>query len=203
MASEERDRRRHGLWARVRRRLLGRYARLVGGKPKVELPTDIVITALLAMLLLLGGLVGLTLYQQGRIAGQQTSITKAQRDINDNQRRLDRQQRMLGYLERRDRINSYQTAFRFCRRINVDRAVVHYYLGRGFGLRTLQRLEERGGDPILDCDPNVTGNPARYIGPLEQRKFVRRWRDNHLTPVEIGICRIRIGTLKDPRTCIN
>jgi hypothetical protein len=138
MASEEQDRRQHGLWARVRRRFLGRNARVEDGKPRIELPTDIVITALLAMLLLLGGLVGLTLYQQGRISSQQTLITQAQKDIRGNQHRLDRQQRMLGYLERRDRINSYQTAFRFCTRINVDRAVVHYYLGKGFGLRTLK-----------------------------------------------------------------
>jgi hypothetical protein len=63
-------------------------------------PPDIVMAALFAMLLLLGGLVGLTLYQQGRISSQQTSINKAQHDIKSNQHRLDRQQAMLAYLER-------------------------------------------------------------------------------------------------------
>jgi hypothetical protein len=195
------ERRRRGLWSRTRRRIMGVHAR--GDAPRVGLDPDIVMAVLFAMLLLLGGMVGLTLYQQGRISSQQTAISKAQSDIKRNQRRLDRQQAMLAYLEKRDRINAYQTAFRFCSRINVDRAAVHFYLGRAFGIRTLERLEERSGEPVLDCSPNVRGGSARYVGPREQRKFVRRWRQGRLTPAELGICRIRIGTLEDPRKCIN
>jgi hypothetical protein len=210
------ERRRRGFWSRARRMIMGTWAR--GEKPKIDLDPDIVMAALFAMLLLLGGLVGLTLYQQGRISSQQTSINKAQRDVKENQDRLDHQQAMLAYLEKRDRINSYQTAYRFCARINVDRAAVHdlysYELPafsrgqmtsrvRRFIRNYVARLEDRGGLPILDCEPNVSGGPAKYQSPREQRKFVVRWRRYRLTPAELGICRIRIGTLEDPRRCAN
>jgi hypothetical protein len=185
---------------------------------RIGLDPDIVMAALFAMLLLLGGLVALTLYQQGQISEQQDALSDSQVLIGRNQQRLDHQQHMLRYLERRDRINSYQTAYRFCTRINVDRATVHDFWSvellrlssARFDPRVRHlihsyrsRLEDRGGLPILDCEPNVRGGPARYISPREQRRFVRRWRSYQLEPVELGICRIKIGTLKDPRTCVN
>jgi hypothetical protein len=213
------ERRRRGPWSRLRRRVMREHARAEGdARARIDLDPDIVMAALFAMLLLLGGLVGLTLYQQGRISDQQGSINSAQRDIGGSQRRLDRQQRMLAYLERRDRVNSYQTAYRFCTRIDIDRAAVHdlwtYELPRiateaqnrrihRFVLHYRARLEDRGGLPILDCEPNVRGGPAKYESPREQRRFVTRWRKYELTPAEIGICRVRIGTLGDPRQCIN
>jgi hypothetical protein len=210
------ERRRRGFWSRARRRIMGVHAR--GENPRVGLDPDIVMAVLFAMLLLLGGMVGLTLYQQGRITAQQTSINRAQADIKSNQKRLDHQQAMLAYLEKRDRVNSYQTAYRFCTRINVDRAAVHdlysYELptfdrghlsarARRFTRDYIARLEDRGGLPILDCEPNVTGGPAKYQSPREQRRFVVRWRRYKLTMAELGICRIRIGTLEDPRRCAN
>jgi hypothetical protein len=125
---------------------------------------------------------------------------------------------MLRFLERRDRVNSYQTAYRFCTRIDIDRAVTHDFwsyelptISRArfqprvarFIRNYLNRLEDRGGMPILDCEPNVRGGAAKYIGPREQRRFVRRWRRYQLTSAELGICKIPIGTLGDPRKCLN
>jgi hypothetical protein len=115
------ERRRRGAWATFRRKILRANAREDG--PRVDL--DIMIATLFSMLMLLGGLAGLTLYQQGRISSQQHDLTDAQQNIGRAQERLDRQQRSLAYLERRDRIGAYQTAFRFCTRIDVDRAAVH------------------------------------------------------------------------------
>jgi hypothetical protein len=214
------ERRRHGPWSWLRRRFMRAHAR--GGDSddpaRINLDPDIVMAALFAMLLLLGGLVGLTLYQQGRISDQQQAINDAQRHIGQNQERLGHQQRMLTYLEHRDRIGSYQTAYRFCTRIDIDRAAVHDLWS--YELPTLsqakirprvsrflrsytQRLEDRGGLPILDCEPNVRGGAARYQSPREQRRFVRRWRRYQLDAAELGICKIRIGVATNPRQCIN
>jgi hypothetical protein len=208
------ERRRRGAWATFRRKILRANAREDG--PRVDL--DIMIATLFSMLMLLGGLAGLTLYQQGRISSQQHDLTDAQQNIGRAQERLDRQQRSLAYLERRDRIGAYQTAFRFCTRIDVDRAAVHdlwaYELPRlskakiqprvrRFLRGYTQRLEDRGGLPILDCEPNVRGGAAKYQSPREQRQFVRRWRRYRLDAAELGICKIRIAAGNNPRLCLN
>jgi hypothetical protein len=184
------ERRRHGPWSWLRRRFMRAHAR--GGDSddpaRINLDPDIVMAALFAMLLLLGGLVGLTLYQQGRISDQQQAINDAQRHIGQNQERLGHQQRMLTYLEHRDRIGSQAKI-----RPRVSRFLRSY----------TQRLEDRGGLPILDCEPNVRGGAARYQSPREQRRFVRRWRRYQLDAAELGICKIRIGVATNPRQCIN
>jgi hypothetical protein len=166
---------------------------------RINLDPDIVMAALFAMLLLLGGLVGLTLYQQGQISEQQDAL------INDSQVLIGRNQQRLGppaadaALPRASRsdqllpdglplLHAHQRRPRNGARLLVRRAAqalerqvrparasrIHSYRSR---------LEDRGGLPILDCEPNVRGGPARYISPREQRRFVRRWRSYQLEPV--------------------
>jgi hypothetical protein len=200
----------------MRRKIMRAHAR--EGGPKLDLDPDIVMSALFAGILLLGVLLAILLYQQGRISDQQHAINQAFLKIGQNQDRLGSQQNKMVYLERRDRISSYQTAYRFCTRINVDRAVIHDLVGRQiehlsrpgrrklvrrFARDYLARLEEREGLPILDCEPNAIGGPAHYQGPRAQRSFVRRWQRSRLSAAEIGICKIRISTLVSPRVCLN
>jgi hypothetical protein len=201
------ERRRRDFLSKIRRSTLRSVARSSNGEPrKIELDRDIIMATMFIGLLMLGGLVGFALYQQRNVRNQQ-------KDINNNQRHIRQQNRMLSMLEKRDRINSYQTAYRFCSRINVDRAAVHALVTqlrtdqhanqrtRDFAKRYLHKLESEEGMPILDCDPNVKGGAARYWPPKQQKVFVRRWDKNELTNADIGICKIRIGTLKPPRTC--
>jgi hypothetical protein len=205
------DRRRTGAHAWIRRHVLGRRARIDDVKfRKIELDPDIVMAALAITLVLLGIVVGFSLYQQNQ-------IHTAQDDINVNQAKLVVQQKQLARLEERDRINSYQTGFRFCSRINIDRATLHWLTydqivsnatpetrerAVKFARMYRRRLEKKGGMPILDCDPNVTGGPATYMSPRRQREFVHRWATGRLTPAEIGICRIPIGKVTNPRACL-
>lgn len=207
------DRRRHGARAKLRRAFARKHGREEGFDiMRIELDRDIVIVSLICVVALLGILAALTLAQQRSIAGQQKQINRATAHITKNQQKLDDQQKQLIYLERRDRINSYQTAYRFCSRINNDRASTHWFISRLAHAQTGEarkrllkiqhKLEARNGEPILNCDPNVVGNPATYISPAAQRRYVRRWDAGKLTAAETGICRVRIGTLNNPRDCL-
>lgn len=189
-----------------------------GGRNRIGLDPDIFMVILVFGMILLGTLVGLSLYQLRTTLAQQDALANAQNEIRANQASINRQNKMLVRLEKRDRINSYQTAYRFCTRNSVDRAAMHWLLadqlprlarttpGRErlapIALRYLRKLEDVHGLPILDCEPNVRGESAKYLPPAKQRKFVKLWRDNKLTPAQIGICQIRIGTLSDPRACL-
>jgi len=214
----EGDRRRNGVRGKLRRCILRKRGRVDGvDVRKIELDRDIVMATMAIVILFLGLLLAFTLYQQKLLGDAQDDINSSTAKIKNNQINIFKSQVSLARLEKRDRINSYQTAYRFCSRINIDRAAIHWLavnqikalagrkskkrIGR-FAKRYQRRLESRGGMPILDCMPNVTGGPARYLPPSEQRKFVRRWVKHQLTPAEIGICRIRIGTLESPKICL-
>ena len=192
------DRRRHGAWASLRRGALRHSARVnKSEKMRIDLDRDLVMGTLLVLLLLLGCVVGVTLYQQQQIRNNQESI-------QHQQRAQSKQQHELARLEKRDRINSYQTAYRFCSRINNDRAAVHWLIKTGTRpdkKSRMRALEKKSGIPILNCAPNITGDPATYMSPSRQRRFVQRWSSGHLTPAEIGICRVKIGTLDPPGIC--
>lgn len=203
---------------RRRRGPLNRIRRLVsterrGSKRKINIDPDIVMASLFAMILLLGAFVALTLYQQSQISQAQKELDVAQKDINvaqeqirGNQWRIQGQQRNLEHLEQRDRINSYQAAYRFCTREAVNRVVVHWFIGKISDRRRsralLRRLEQKSGLPVLDCEPNVRGEPARYQSPAKQHLFIRRWVKRELSAAELGICRIPIGAITDPRACL-
>jgi hypothetical protein len=77
------------------------------------------------------------------------------------------------------------TAFRQCARINNDRAVAHFFIAKG-DVKIEQRLQKQL--PILDCKPNIIGQPAYPYSPVKQSDFVRRWASNRLTNAERGIC---------------
>lgn len=203
--SDDDDRRRHGLWNRLRRKMVRNRS-----DSDIRVDADIFIVFLLFGLILLGCLVTLTL-------AQQTRLSSAQSQINANQARLRVQQRQLTRLELRDRVNSYQAAYRFCTRESIDRAAIHWFLSRRLlmklpsalrrearkqSISDLHRMERKDGMPVLNCSPNVVGGPATYLPPAAQRRFVQRWRDHKLTPAEIGICKIRIGAVTDPRECL-
>jgi hypothetical protein len=212
------DRRRHNLSNRARRSVAGRRARKDQPVRRVDIDRDIVITAMAVLILLLGVLAGVTLYQQRIILRSQDDINTSQNDINEsqakitaNQVKIRRQQVRLERLERRDRLNAYQTAYRFCQRIDVDRAALHSLVNRSlqvpnperrFILAFKRKIESKKGMPILDCEPNVSGGPAAFWPPPKQRNFVRRWEDGDLTAAEIGICRVRINQVTRPRACL-
>lgn len=205
------ERRRLGLLNRSRRTITKH-----DGK-KVTMDPDIFMIGLALGLVLLGSLVALTLWQQSALHHQQDQIEANQNEINANQKTLRHQQQMLIMLERRDRVSSYQAAYRFCTRESIDRAAVHWFLSRRVivdlpakvveqarrqSRSDLLRMERKDGMPILDCNPNTVGDPASYLPPVKQRKFVERWRKHQLTPAEIGICKIRIGEAKRPGECL-
>jgi hypothetical protein len=221
MGPDGKDRRRRGVSAKMRRKVQGHRARKgfdgMSAIRKIELDSDIAITALAVMLLLFGALLGFTLWQQSEISDQQTDINTSQRELRTQQGALRRQQRDLAQLEKRDRLNSYRTAYRFCSRLNVGRAALHWVTInqlpklssssanrarlRQFTRRYQRKLESKGGLPILDCEPNTMGESARYMAPKKQRVYVMRWDRFKLSTVEIGICDIAIGTLTSTRDC--
>lgn len=220
------DRRRRGPSGRLRRSMFGERARETGAHPrKIELDRDLIMAALFIAILLLGGTLAFVLSQQRQIGNQQDDINSAQGDINSalrrsasNQKKLDDTQHALERLERRDRLNAYQTAYRFCSRLNIDRAALQWIAGnqlpglsrtpegrvrlQRFALRYTHKLQRKGGAPILDCDPNASGKPARYQWPAAQERFIRRWDKGQLSPSEIGICRVKIADLTRPRACV-
>lgn len=77
------------------------------------------------------------------------------------------------------------TSFRQCARINNDRAVAHYFIARGRG-KIEHRLQMQL--PILDCNPNVVGQPAKVLSHDKQSDFVKRWALGKLTDAERGVC---------------
>jgi hypothetical protein len=208
------DRRGRGLWSRFRRAVVRKNARHEG--PRVDL--DIVLVALLIIIPLMGCFIGFTLWQQSQLNNAQEDINVAQEKIRRNQEMIASAQKKLSLVERKDRINAYQTAYRFCARDSINRAAVQWFAKsrlpalfprRQRGLvrkemnRVLDRLQRRGGLPVLNCEPNVRGGPAKYESPKLQSEFVRRWEEMELTDAELGICRIPIGTVTDPSRCVN
>jgi type II secretory pathway pseudopilin PulG len=205
------ERRRNGLRGTMRRKVIGRRARRDGvAVRRVEIDRDILMAALAIIILLLGAAVAFSLYQQRRIQNNQDRLDRQQMLMHHQQSRL-------SLLEDRQRLNSYRTAYRFCTRINVDRAALHWLTydqivssARGpeakralrFANFYRRRLEDKAGMPILDCFPNITGNPAAYMTPHRQRTFVSRWARHKLAPSEIGICKIRVDSLQPPPACV-
>lgn len=216
------ERRRYGWSGRIRRIVLGKRARQNGVElHKIEIDPDIVMAALAVIILFLGFAVGFSLFHQALLRSQQQDINMVLRRASLNQDALQKQQYQLAKLETRDRIGAYQTAYRFCSRINIDRAAVQWFVGRQSkaSLKALdlsrrgkqilrlsrgymRRLQAKDGMPILNCEPNIIGRPATYKSPAEQRKFVLRWERHRLTPAEIGICRVRIAFAPNPRRCL-
>src|SRR5580765_2829066 len=119
------ERRRQGTWPWVQRHFFRKTARGVEKKPvQIELDRDIVMAALVIGLLLLGAMSGYILHQQSRANARQHELDSAVKRSLKNQETLIKQQKELSFLEKRDRIGSYQAAYRFCTRINVDRAAL-------------------------------------------------------------------------------
>src|SRR3954449_11976209 len=95
---DRRERRRRGIGPRLERTFLRSHGRVRA--QKVTLDDDLVMACLFVGGLFLGVLVSLTLWQQHQIGVSQDKI-KA------NQEAIYRQQRLLAYVEKRDRVNSY------------------------------------------------------------------------------------------------
>lgn len=109
--------------------------------------------------------------------------------VTRNTQRLDRQQRALAAKEREDNIIQRQTTYRVCARNSVDRAFAHDAVSHGpNGQAAVRHLEEVL--PILDCAPNLRGQPARALPPTQQRAFVDRWKNGFLSLGEEGICSV-------------
>jgi hypothetical protein len=211
---EHRERRGQNLRCKLRRTFVRKNARHDG--PRVDM--DIIVVALLIIIPLMGGIMAFTLWQQNQLNDAQKEINAAQAQIKRNQQMIGASQKKLAFVERQDRINTYQSGFRFCARDSVNRAAVQWFassrlpalfpadqrrLVRQTMRSVLRRLQRRSGLPVLNCEPNVRGLPAQYESPKAQAEFVRRWRDMKLTDAELGICRIPIGTVTDPRRCVN
>jgi hypothetical protein len=219
MADDPNDRRRHNLANTARRHIAKERARKDRPVRRVDLDRDLVIAVMMIMIFLVGLLGAVTLHQQSLLSDSQEDIVESQDDISASQAKIARNQKSireqqveLERLERRDRLNAYQTAYRFCQRIDVDRATIHSLVKRSirvapgperdFAIRFKRKIESKKGMPILDCEPNVSGGPAAFWPPPKQRNFVRRWEDGDLTAAEIGICRVRINQVTRPRACL-
>lgn len=213
------DRRRRGPSGRLRRSVFGERARETGAHPrKIELDRDLIMAGLFIAILFLGGFMAFSLNQQRQISNQQDDINSALTRSAANQRTIKAQQHELERLELRDRLNAYQTAYRFCSRLNIDRAALQWIAGnqlpglsrtsegrvrlQRFARRYTRKLQRKRGAPILDCEPNAEGKPARYQRPAAQERFIRRWDEGRLGPSEIGICRVKIADLTRPRACV-
>lgn len=204
------DRRRGDFGNKLRRKVLRSSSRTEGDVRRVEIDRDILMASMAIVLLFVGVLLAFTLYQQHSINTQQKKLAVQQKEISASQR-------TLKMLEKRDRIGAWQTAYRFCTRINIDRATIQWLAGEQLSSigslenrellgklakRYRKRLEKKGGAPILDCTPNLSGGPAALQPVSDQREFVRRWVQGDLTQAEIGICKIRIAvSLSDPGAC--
>ena len=200
------ERRRQGPLNRFRRKVTNGAHGAQSNRGNIDVDPDVFMAVLLVVVLLLGTLVTLALRQQSQIVSQQKDLSAAQVDINVSQRKIDKQQEQLSKVEERDRFSTYQAGYRFCSRININRAVLHWFASASGAPNEvtrayLRRLERKDGAPILDCDPNVNGKPATYRSVAEQRKYVDRWVNHQLTPAEIGICLVEIGGGRDPGQC--
>lgn len=70
-----------------------------------------------------------------------------------------------------------RAAWRLCERDMRDRALAHALLsGRPRKLAEIQ-------NPIVDCDPNLSGEAAYALSPADQRAFVDRWLRGELAPL--------------------
>ena len=115
----------------------------------------------------------------------------------------------IASVEAKDRDTARSTAYRLCSRDDVIRAVLHWATLRNPGQRKLLRLlQAREGLPILVCDTNLRGKPARVMSRKMQEDYVRRWVNGFLNRpgpklarAEIGICRQRIGVKLKPKDC--
>jgi len=208
------ERRRNGVKAWFRRHVLRRTARAQDEIRKLEFDRDIVMACLIIGILFLSVLSAYMLHQQSKTQAASEKLDVAVKQIKRNQAAIKENQKMIVALELRDRINSYRTAYRFCTRINVDRAAIHSLATRAsrsknvtprvrkFARKFLRKLQSREGSPVLDCTPNTVGAPAEYQSPAKQRRFVRRWEQGKLSRAEIGICSIRIESITAPQICI-
>lgn len=85
--------------------------------------------------------------------------------------------------------------YRVCQRESVDRAYAHSFTPR----RDWPRVERQL--PILDCDPNITGAPAKPLSSQDQRAFVARFKAGTLPLREQGICRERVPDSPNEPVC--
>jgi hypothetical protein len=86
--------------------------------------------------------------------------------------------------------------YRICQREANDRAYAQWKT------RNHAELEEtRARLPILDCEPNAHGRPARALSDAAQDVFVRRFVERSLSLREQGICRDRLPTSIDEPVC--
>lgn len=84
-----------------------------------------------------------------------------------------------------------RATWRICERTMRDRALAHALIGEasptGAGdtrseNTKVRRLVEQQ-NPIVDCDPNLRGEPADPLPSAAQREFVRRWQRGELDPL--------------------
>lgn len=85
--------------------------------------------------------------------------------------------------------------YRVCQREAVDRAYAHSFTPR----RELVKIER--SLPILYCEPNTRGEPARALTSAAQRDFVRRFVAGRLTLREQGICRAHLPERRGQAAC--
>lgn len=85
-----------------------------------------------------------------------------------------------------------RASWRLCERAMRDRALLHAALitpppdgespAQQEARRLFRALVERQ-NPIVDCDPNLVGQPAYALPVKDQRAFVRRWQAGELDPL--------------------
>lgn len=71
-----------------------------------------------------------------------------------------------------------RAAWRLCERDMRDRALAHAFVQQSDALKLVQQQ-----NPIVDCDPNLVGEPAKPLPPHAQEAFVRRWQRGELEPL--------------------
>jgi hypothetical protein len=103
-------------------------------------------------------------------------------------------------LEAKDTASLRTAAFRICARDQLDRAEIHaayatpiiipqsadpiviQLLSSAEAQRKVSLRRVRANLPILDCKPNLEGNPADPLGPKGQRSFVAKYLQGLLDP---------------------
>jgi hypothetical protein len=131
-------------------------------------------------------------------------LARTAKQAETNSERADRLSRVVRVLERNDRDTLRRAAFRICARDNLERAAIHaayqqkvppvdpaaleaepilaFLLDSGAAQRRFFLDLTRKNLPILNCRPNLDGNPAEPLSTERQARFVARYLKKRLDP---------------------
>lgn len=151
-----------------RRELDRRYNRVDVG--------DIVLGALLTLIIIIGGVTTVALRNTRKVV----ELESANRDAL----------RTFQVLRKEQDAKIFRGLYRQCARNSVDRAFAHSRVRQSAGRESERQLELTL--PIIDCRPNLSGDPPTVLPPAAQRRFVLKWERGDLNNSEQGLCRTKL-----------